>query len=539
MPSGPEAKPPRYAALSYCWGSEDDAKSQLCTKRDSIETLKTDIPKEAMSAVLWDAVTVCRSLGIRYLWIDALCILQDDQADWESESSSMSLIYSEAFVKICALSSSSCRESFLTRDRHHVVINFQSSLQKVSGSYSLVASGTCKNWVLYGWPDLDVDHTTWFCRGWTLQEKLMSRRRLFFGESMIHLECSKQKASENGYRFQDDERWSLKPEENGMGEIIPNAHHETWDLLVRDRYGHKQYTKESYRLPGILGLANYVSEQYRDTYLAGLWKNDLPYALLWFLYTHENPKLEIDIPGLVAKLLERLHDTDEYIAPSWSPIRREGASVETGIRRSPQMLTRDGVRTQCTISKVETKPFGQNRCGRIQAGSIRIQGHLTPVRAEIGFCEWDRYPPERFFIQDKENLVAFGNLDCQPSCPQPAGGLQMLLIASTKGGPSLRCDADSGSDEDSLDEDGDSASDKGDDSPLFCNQNNSRITLTVGSEYMGSEDDDGSRDAWGLLLHPTGDVDEYVRVGIWASSTMDGGGLEYFQKGESKQVTIV
>ncbi|KAM6534245.1 hypothetical protein FALCPG4_007177 [Fusarium falciforme] len=82
-PSGPETKPPRYAALSYCWGSENDAKSQLCTTSDSIEIRKTGIPKDAMSAVLWDAVTVCRSLGIRYLWIDALCILQDDnKADW-------------------------------------------------------------------------------------------------------------------------------------------------------------------------------------------------------------------------------------------------------------------------------------------------------------------------------------------------------------------------------------------------------------------------------------------------------------------------
>ncbi|UPK93131.1 hypothetical protein LCI18_004066 [Fusarium solani-melongenae] len=454
VPSGTETKPPRYAALSYCWGSKDDAKSQLCTNLDSIEARKTSIPKDAMSAVMWDAVTVCRSLGIRYLWIDALCILQDNKADWESESSNMSLIYSEAFVTICAVSSTSCRESFLMRDRHHVVINFQSSLwSQISGSYSLVASGTCKDNALFGWPDLDVYETTWSSRGWTLQEEVLSRRRLFFGESMIHLECSKFLVSENGYRFQRDNEGltSLRLEENGIIRNILNPPYKG------------QYTNESDRLPGISGLARYFSEMYKDTYLAGLWKNDLPYAFLWHFYTHLNPKFAIDIPGLI----KRLRDPDPYIAPSWSPVRRDGAIIENGIRAWKQELLRDAVTNQCEILEVETKPIGENRWGAIRAGFIRIRGRLKRVPSDLHLSPWDRNLPRGFFIGCQKKVVAFGNLDCKSSFPQLADDLWMLRVASTQGGVSLRHgayeDGDSADeDEYSTDEDGDSADEDGD-----------------------------------------------------------------------------
>ncbi|KAM6534246.1 hypothetical protein FALCPG4_007178 [Fusarium falciforme] len=112
-------------------------------------------------------------------------------------------------------------------------------------------------------------------------------------------------------------------------------------------------------------------------------------------------------------------------------------------------------------------------------------------------------------VQDQGKFVAFGNLDSQPRYPQLADNLRMLLLVSTKRGPSLRQGSDA---------DGDPAS---------------------GEDDIGSDDDDGLRDAWGLLLHPTGGVEEYVRVGIWLSTNRDGGGLKYFQKGENKEVTIV
>jgi len=59
-----------------------------------------------------DAFRVCRTLDIRYLWINALCILQDSKQNWEEQSQDMSLIYEGASLTICVLASSSCMEKF-------------------------------------------------------------------------------------------------------------------------------------------------------------------------------------------------------------------------------------------------------------------------------------------------------------------------------------------------------------------------------------------------------------------------------------------
>lgn len=66
-----------------------------------------------MTPVLKDAIIACRTLGIRYIWIDALCILQDDHNDCEEQSYQMSRIFGESWLTTCATASSSCLEGFL------------------------------------------------------------------------------------------------------------------------------------------------------------------------------------------------------------------------------------------------------------------------------------------------------------------------------------------------------------------------------------------------------------------------------------------
>lgn len=101
----------RYAALSYCWG---DAALQLKTESATLSQNLQSIPIETMPEVMRDAVAICRALSIRYLWIDSLCIIQDNKSDWEQESEVMGLIYQSAFLTICAVSSDSCHRGFLT-----------------------------------------------------------------------------------------------------------------------------------------------------------------------------------------------------------------------------------------------------------------------------------------------------------------------------------------------------------------------------------------------------------------------------------------
>ena len=84
----------KYACLSHCWGN---SKSLVLTCDNLNELtqriLTNDLPKTYM-----DAIDFCRGLGIRYLWIDALCIIQTDQEDWSSEAGRMSTYYGGCYV---------------------------------------------------------------------------------------------------------------------------------------------------------------------------------------------------------------------------------------------------------------------------------------------------------------------------------------------------------------------------------------------------------------------------------------------------------
>jgi hypothetical protein len=101
----------RYIALSYCWGKSlpFTTTSRNLQKHKEVGGIKyTQLPK-----TLQDAIFLVRYLGIRYLWADCLCIVQDDKADWEREASRMAVVYSNAYLTIAATRASHCGEGFL------------------------------------------------------------------------------------------------------------------------------------------------------------------------------------------------------------------------------------------------------------------------------------------------------------------------------------------------------------------------------------------------------------------------------------------
>jgi hypothetical protein len=89
-----------YICLSYCWGGARFIK----TTRQNIGDHKKGIPWEALPKTFQDAIQVTRLLGIWYIWIDALCIVQDDYEDWERQAGRMATIYQNSFITIAATS---------------------------------------------------------------------------------------------------------------------------------------------------------------------------------------------------------------------------------------------------------------------------------------------------------------------------------------------------------------------------------------------------------------------------------------------------
>lgn len=117
---------PQYAALNYCWG-KSLTMTTTTTTRYKHETTGIDV--YSMPATFQDAIHVAKKLEIRYLWIDALCIVQDGLDDWEAEAVNMCEIFAHAQVTISAASSTSSAEHFLQPPNDELLsLQFRSKL---------------------------------------------------------------------------------------------------------------------------------------------------------------------------------------------------------------------------------------------------------------------------------------------------------------------------------------------------------------------------------------------------------------------------
>lgn len=580
---------PRYAALSYCWGPSfaTDGVQQVCTKVGNIESMRRHVPKQAIPQVILDAIEVCKALSIRYLWVDSLCIIQDELSDWERESASMTLIYKNAFVTICTPSSRSSNEGFLVRHRRHVAIPFHSrTLPSINGHYNLVASGTFLNNGLPGWPELDINSTYWNSRGWTFQEYEMSNRLLLFGKSMVHFQC-RHLVSENGYR-QTRKTVNVRR----MIETLEDAHSTSkssylhWETIL-DLYGMKDFTIVEDRLPGISGMAKYIADKNDDEYFAGIWKTGLPSKLVWHVYCTNVPKYYVELPDL----LNMLRNPTPYIAPSWSPLGRDGG-VYQGIRGGTRLYQGSAA---STVVDASVTCVGENPFGRVQSGWIRIRGRFTTVLSDIYRLTCDENPPFVWYTLDK-GVITYYNLDWVPdgdSCNR--GELCMLLISSMEVGDpthlwchqhspeaarhcfenllSLHAAGPGSSPASSLAE---SESQADQSSDRTQSETGSSLSRRLGAAQSSKAVDTGARtqpspdgedrlhesksdpsgfragsedrpenaqahnrDAYGLLVHHLPGTNTYVRVGVWASMVEDGGGTARFQNMDEREIDIV
>lgn len=168
----------RYLALSYVWGST----AQLMTKKSSLDTLSVKGALSALgdelSEVVRSAMEFVSSLGERYLWVDALCIVQDDARDREQQIPEMHIIYGNAFLTVVAASGncSACplpglRGSPRTATQ---IIEHAHGIKFTAGPRNLTKA---------------LESSTWDSRGWTFQERLLSSRVLFFFADQVYFEC--------------------------------------------------------------------------------------------------------------------------------------------------------------------------------------------------------------------------------------------------------------------------------------------------------------------------------------------------------------
>ncbi|KXX74049.1 hypothetical protein MMYC01_209826 [Madurella mycetomatis] len=163
----------RYATLSHCWGS---SRNFLATRETVFKLMRGFRFSEEAPKTFSDAVHVAHGLGIPYLWIDPLCIIQDDVSDWDAEASRMADVYSNSYLTIAAASSDDDRKGLLQpRSFQYATIKLNSP---VGGS--MLASFSWEGNRLFGGP------IPLFQRGWVLQEQFLSPRNMIFSDEKVH-----------------------------------------------------------------------------------------------------------------------------------------------------------------------------------------------------------------------------------------------------------------------------------------------------------------------------------------------------------------
>jgi heterokaryon incompatibility protein (HET) len=169
----------KYIALSHCWGT-DHEQLPLRTTKDKLEAYKRRIDPNKLPRTFLDAVTVAREIDVQYLWIDSLCIIQDDSEDWENESRKMEQVFSSAYCTISATSAKNSHEGFLTFPVKEAVRIPDGE----NSQFSICACTADKSFK----QAVDEDGLL-NTRGWVLQERALSRRTIHFTGSQIFWEC--------------------------------------------------------------------------------------------------------------------------------------------------------------------------------------------------------------------------------------------------------------------------------------------------------------------------------------------------------------
>jgi hypothetical protein len=303
----------RYIALSHCWGTS----SALKTTVSNLETMYENIEAKDLPKTFLDAVHCARMLKIQYIWIDSLCIIQDDTSDWKKESAKMCDYYRNAWLVVVAASAQG--------DTHGFLGNRPPSFQGIPLQYK-EGSGTYDTCTLEDFPhisgdaysatDLQGDFVR--LRAWCLQETALARRVVTFHRAEMTWSCYSATACECGEASRISSAgqpiFAYKP---GLADYLENftpEHHyscypgprfsdpsdrwtyngkpftrftssqgtyEEWRVMLVPLYTTRLMTYRKDKLPAISGLAALVGAQEQSLYLAGIWSRDIQLGLLW------------------------------------------------------------------------------------------------------------------------------------------------------------------------------------------------------------------------------------------------------------------
>lgn len=336
-----------YMTLSHCWGKRET----LRLTTDNHDEMAVGIDPASMPIMYQEARQVVLEFGMRYLWIDSLCIIQqgDNGADWLRQVTQMSDVYANSYCNISALQALDSHQTMFSTNKPpdwaSQIINLNGTQMLVSSDYYWMSEVSCPNQGLN-------------TRAWVYQERLVSPRVLHFGASQVMWECREKDASQchpealprqlteyrdNGLRFKE-----LIPTKGTSPNNDVVEGYARWEQIVQD-YSGCNITFPRDRLPAISAVARQMQRALDDQYIAGLWRKNMPHGLLWKSTVHG------------------LEETkSEYHSPSWS-----WASASRGVA-----YYHSAAAIQLEVTDVHLEHATTDEYGPLRQGWLQLKGEL-------------------------------------------------------------------------------------------------------------------------------------------------------------------
>jgi len=164
-----------------------------------------------------DAVQLTRYLGIRYLWIDSLCILQDSVVDWAEQSALMGDVYRHSVLNISATLGKDCRHGLLHKRTQHHGIPIPCQSHTLGSSGRLFLRPVPKTWH----KSLEGEDSPLSSRGWVLQERILSPRTVHYGKEQMFWECVNCRLSKGNVQLNREEFFSRVRRKGRRGSLGP------------------------------------------------------------------------------------------------------------------------------------------------------------------------------------------------------------------------------------------------------------------------------------------------------------------------------
>ncbi|KAJ8130784.1 hypothetical protein O1611_g2840 [Lasiodiplodia mahajangana] len=358
-----EGKRGRYTTLSHKWGMNEEFR----LTRFNMDFMTDTIPWDAIPKTYQESIEVTRRLGVEYIWIDSLCIIQDDTEDWRKEAGMMKSVYGNSYLNIAAVQAVDSYGILFASSSLGAQYPAQTVPQRPTIHIRPQPHLTHRH---FGSNYYDVGTNPLLQRGWVLQERILSPRVVYYDTNELKWECKAAVDCQCGAmtvisNFKLDYHRSV-------------GRHETplpyqW-MRITERYSTLKFTFNSDRLVALAGIAEMGVQSGRGgKYLAGVWERSLAHQLCWGIVSmHKRP--------------------DTYHAPSWSWLSVFGLVTypnrmdfdSTASRIDVQILDATCTTVDGGVPTTSSSPV---------LGSLRVKGRGLRMKAELADLGSESRPP--------------------------------------------------------------------------------------------------------------------------------------------------